>query len=102
MNHITPIELKEKLNSNQLLQLIDVREPYEHEAYNIGGTLIPFSEILEKQDLINTEIPVIFYCKVGIRSQIAIQRLKEKFGFTNLINLQGGMERWKKDIDQKL
>jgi adenylyltransferase/sulfurtransferase len=101
MNHITPIELKEKLNTHQPLQLIDVRERYEHEAYNIGGTLIPFAEILEKQESINTHIPVIFYCKIGIRSQIAIQRLIEKFGFTNLINLQGGMERWKKEIDQK-
>jgi adenylyltransferase/sulfurtransferase len=33
---------------------------------------------------------------MGIRSQIAIQRLEERFGYTNLINLQGGLESWKK------
>ena len=101
MNHISPTELNEKLNSQQPLQLIDVREPVEHEAYNIGGTLIPFSEILEHHSTIKRGIPVILYCKIGIRSQIAIQRLNEKFGFTNLINLQGGMERWKKEVDQR-
>jgi adenylyltransferase/sulfurtransferase len=38
--------------------------------------------------------PVIIYCRKGIRSQIAIQRLEEKFAFTNLFNLQGGLEKW--------
>lgn len=99
MHQITPSGLKEKLDSDEELQLIDVREPIEHENYNIGGTLLPLSEIFDGKNLIKTDIPVIIYCKMGIRSQIAIQRLQEKFGFTNLINLQGGIERWKKEID---
>ncbi len=98
MNRITPLELKEKLRSDQSIQLIDVREPYEHETYNIGGELIPLGNILNQKDLIKTDATVVFYCKMGIRSQIAIQRLQEKYVFTNLINLQGGMERWKRDI----
>ena len=96
MNQVTPAELKEKIASQQPLQLIDVREPSEHDAYNIGGTLIPLGEIFDHKDLIQQDVPVIFYCKMGIRSQIAIQRLQEKFGFKNLFNLQGGMEGWKK------
>lgn len=97
MKIITPAELKQKLNNRQPIQLIDVREPYEHENFNIGGTLIPLSDIMENYNLLEKEIPVIFYCKVGIRSQIAIQRLQERYGFTNLFNLQGGVERWKKE-----
>ena|SRR5688572_6273095 len=99
MNTITPAELKKKLESSQPLHLIDVREPNEHEMYNIGGTLIPLAEIIDQSKKIPKDIPVVLYCKVGIRSHIAIQRLEEKYGFTNLVNLQGGMERWKKEND---
>ena len=97
MKQITPAELRELLQSQQTLQLVDVREPHEHDAYNIGGTLIPLGEIFDHTEEILTDIPVIFYCKMAIRSQIAIQRLQQKFGgYTNLVNLQGGVEAWKK------
>ena len=98
MNQISPTDLKEKIDSGLPFQLIDVRERLEHDTYNIGGQLIPLGKILERKDLIQTDIPVVVYCKMGIRSQIAIQRLQEKYGFTNLYNLQGGMERWKREI----
>jgi rhodanese-related sulfurtransferase len=98
MNQISPAGLKEKIDSRQSFQLIDVREPFEHNIYNIGGLLIPLDEIIDQKDSIEKDIPVIFYCKMGIRSQIAIQRLQQKYGFTNLFNLQGGMERWKREI----
>jgi rhodanese-related sulfurtransferase len=98
MNQISPAGLKEKIDSRQSFQLIDVREPFEHNIYNIGGLLIPLDEIIDRKDSIEKDIPVIFYCKMGIRSQIAIQRLQQKYGFTNLFNLQGGMERWKREI----
>lgn len=97
MKTITPAELKEKLGTHQPLQLIDVREPFEHEVFNIGGKLIPLADIMDPGNKIEKHIPVVFYCKMGVRSQVAIQRLEEKFGFTNLFNLQGGMERWKKE-----
>lgn len=98
MNQISPAELKLKIDSNQAIQIIDVREPFEHDVYNIGGLILPLDEIIDQKDLIKTDIPVVIYCKMGIRSQIAIQRLEEKYGFTNLLNLQGGIERWKKEL----
>ncbi len=96
MQHITAIELIAYLESGRQFQLIDVREVAEHEAFNIGGELIPLSEIFEHHSKIARDKPVIVYCKKGIRSQIAIQRLEERFGLKNLINLQGGLESWKK------
>lgn len=96
MKSITATELKEKINGTEDIQLIDVREPDEHTEYNIGGELIPLSEIARQVDQIATDKPVILYCRKGIRSQIAIQRLQEKFPFTNLYNLIGGTEAWKK------
>jgi adenylyltransferase/sulfurtransferase len=98
MNNITPLELKKKIDAHEPFQLIDVREKVEHEHFNIGGILIPLGEIMEHTNTFEKTIPVVFYCKMGIRSQIAIQRLNEKFGYSNLVNLQGGVERWKKEI----
>lgn len=98
MNHITPQELKQRMNDGSLL-LIDVREQTEHQEFNIGGKLIPLGELMLHIDEIPPDQTVVVYCKKGIRSQIAIQRLEEKLGLTNLINLKGGMDAWKKIFD---
>ncbi|MBI2729738.1 MAG: rhodanese-like domain-containing protein [Sphingobacteriales bacterium] len=99
MQQISPIELQQKLRKKEEIVLIDVREQYEHEAFNIGGTLIPLPDIMSHVSDIPKDKPVVLYCKMGVRSKIAIQRLSDKYGFTNLINLSGGMEAWKKMID---
>ena len=97
MNGITPAELQTRLQHEKLF-LLDVREAFEHADFNIGGQLIPLGDIISMAKNIPVDEPVIVYCQKGIRSQIAIQRLQDKFGFTNLFNLEGGMERWKRDI----
>lgn len=99
MNQITPEELKLQLTTNGHPFLLDVREQNEHAEFNIGGKLIPLNEVLANHAAIPIDQPVIVYCKKGIRSQIAIQRLEEKFGFTNLINLRGGIDAWRKIFD---
>ena len=97
MKTITVTGLLQLINNKEDFQLIDTREPYEHEAFNIGGVLMPLSEITKFIDQIEKQKPVVFYCRAGVRSQIAIQRLQEKYPFTNLINLIGGTEAWKKE-----
>jgi rhodanese-related sulfurtransferase len=96
MQSITVKELAQLLHDNADIQLIDVREPDEHAEFNIGGLLIPLGEVVQHTGKIEKEKPVIVYCRKGIRSQVAIQRLLEKFPFKNLINLAGGTEAWKK------
>ena len=95
MTHISPENLKTVFIKENIC-LLDVREADEHADFNIGGILIPLSEVLLHHEQIPREQPVVVYCKKGIRSQIAIQRLEEKFGFTNLVNLKGGLDAWKK------
>jgi len=98
MQSITPSALKQKIDNREDIQLIDVREPYEHEDFNIGGELIPLGDIIQNAAKIAADKPVILYCRKGIRSQVAIQRLQEKLPFKNLINLIGGTEAWKKQF----
>ncbi len=73
------------------VQLIDVREANEYELDNLGGELIPLSEIKEHIPRIRRDGTVVIHCQSGIRSQKAIRLLKEKYGFDNLLNLEGGM-----------
>ena len=98
METITVAGLLQLINNKEDFQLIDTREPYEHAAFNIGGVLMPLGDITKFIEQIEKQKPVVFYCRVGVRSQIAIQRLQEKYPFTNLINLIGGTEEWKKEF----
>lgn len=96
MKVISVKELKNQLRKTDNIVLVDVREGDEHEAFNIGGMHIPLNDLISQSNNIPRDTQVIVYCKKGIRSQIAIQRLEDKFGFTNLYNLTGGMEEWQK------
>ncbi|MBZ5858277.1 rhodanese-like domain-containing protein [Flavihumibacter profundi] len=92
MEQITAQELQQLLVAEPGTLLVDVREETEHESHNIGGLNIPLSEVVKAAAAIPKKGKVVVYCKRGIRSAIAIQRLEEKFGYTNLVNLQGGLE----------
>ncbi len=88
---ISALEFKKMIAENIDFQLIDVREQYEYDVANLGGTLIPLSNLTEKTGLISKEKQVVVHCKSGSRSAKAIAQL-EKMGFTNLWNLTGGIE----------
>jgi len=92
-------ELKKMMDEEQEFQLIDVRENFEHVAYNIGGKLIPLRNILANEDLIDTDKKVIIYCRSGKRSATAVFQLQQESDFQNLYNLKGGVIAWRKEID---
>ena len=93
-------DVKAKLDANEKVNLVDVREPHEHAEFNIGGTLLPLGKVQTMQiddieDLRNEEI--IVYCRSGMRSAQATMILQQ-LGFTNVLNLEGGMVGWKDAI----
>jgi adenylyltransferase/sulfurtransferase len=94
MKELTIKDLKNWINEHKPFALVDVREAYEHEHFNIGGKLIPLGELMSRKDEVDLKIPVVVYCEKGIRSAIAIQRL-EALGFAELYNLQGGMKAYR-------
>jgi adenylyltransferase/sulfurtransferase len=97
LKSITATALQQKLQSGEDVVMIDVREDFEHEHFNIGGILMPMGTVLQNIQNIPTDKPVIFYCEKGIRSVIVIQKLEEKFSFLNLVNLTGGMKAWRNE-----
>jgi rhodanese-related sulfurtransferase len=101
MKEISVQELKEKIDNGEDFQLIDVREDFEYEVSNLGGTLIPLGGILIEADKIAKDKPVIVQCRSGKRSAAAIMQLEQR-GYTNLYNLTGGILAWANEIDPTL
>ena len=98
MKNITVEELKKRIDAGEQLHIIDVREPWDYTEFNIGGKLIPLGKITgmqteELDDLKDEEL--IIHCKAGSRSAQACMVL-EQLGFTNVVNVTGGMMAWQK------
>lgn len=89
LKRITFKEFKER--RQEITQLIDVREPEEYTLSNLGGQLMPLSELELHLSEIKRDGVVVVHCQSGVRSKKAIQILSEKHGFNNLINLEGGI-----------
>lgn len=89
-NEITAFQLKQKIESKEDFQLIDVREREEYQLKNIGGILIPLGKLKENLNQIDLEKDVIVHCASGARSKKAISILQEN-GFTKVYNLKNGL-----------
>ena len=75
------------------LQLIDVREPYEREAGRLADSRhIALVELTAQAATVERERPVVFYCRVGARSNMAAQAFRAS-GF-QAYSLNGGLRRW--------
>lgn len=81
--------------------LIDVRQPDEYEICNLGGKLMPLSDLPARLHELNRDQLIITHCKVGARGNKAAQLLREQ-GFTDVKNLSGGIIEWIKQIDPSM
>lgn len=96
MENISAEEVKQRIDKSEALNLVDVREPHEHDEFNIGGILLPLGDIRAMQTDAIEELKdqeVIVYCRSGNRSGQAAMML-ETYGFQNVKNLTGGMLAW--------
>ncbi|MGN6181563.1 MAG: rhodanese-like domain-containing protein [Mucilaginibacter sp.] len=101
MKEISVQELKEMMDKGEDFQLIDVREDFEYEVSNLGGTLIPLGGIVIEANKVAKDKPVVVQCRSGKRSAAAIMQL-EQLGYTNLYNLTGGILAWANEIDPNM
>jgi len=75
------------------IQLIDVRQPHEHDAGHIEGSrLIELAELPGQAQTIDPAIPVILYCRSGGRSGMVTDALSAA-GY-DAHNMTGGMLEW--------
>jgi sulfur-carrier protein adenylyltransferase/sulfurtransferase len=98
---ITPQELKQRLDSGDDIFILDVREPFEYQIANIGGTLIPQGQVPQRLNEIDRNCEIVVQCKSGGRSQRIAEFLAQQ-GYPNVKNLSGGILAWSDQIDPKV
>jgi molybdopterin/thiamine biosynthesis adenylyltransferase/rhodanese-related sulfurtransferase len=91
-----PAELKKRLDAGEPVVVVDVRDPDEYRDGSIDAATNISRGFLEFR--IGTvapepSTPVVLYCQTGLRSMLAAKALHD-LGYTNVINLQGGFQRW--------
>jgi rhodanese-related sulfurtransferase len=90
---VDPERVDAWLGENGSVQVIDVREPHEREAGRIAGTRhIALTELSSAAASLSRELTVVFYCRVGSRSEMAAQAFRAA-GF-EAYSMQGGLVRW--------
>jgi sulfur-carrier protein adenylyltransferase/sulfurtransferase len=94
-------ELKERLDTGETLDLVDVREPFEWRIANLGefgARMIPMGEMADRVGELDPAREIIVYCRSGARSGDVVHYLRER-GYARARNLRGGILAWGAEID---
>jgi len=94
-----PEEAAAFIESEEDVRLLDVREPAEFQTAKIDGAVLATPQVV--RDLLDNcprHTPIVVYCHHGMRSLVFTFRLLQG-GFTNVINLKGGIEEWSQRVD---
>jgi len=82
--------------------LLDVREPWEFQTCHIEGSLpIPMNTVPARLQELDEEAPIVCICHHGARS-MSVAAFLERNGFTQPINLTGGIHAWALQVDNSM
>lgn len=82
--------------------ILDVREPWEHAVCHIDGAeLVPMRQIPASLENLDPGRETIVVCHHGIRSY-HVAKFLEQAGFSRVINLEGGVAAWARDVDSAM
>jgi rhodanese-related sulfurtransferase len=97
---VSPLTVKQRLDSGEKLRLVDVRETFEHRQARIEGSeLIPMRTVAQSLDSLEAEeAPLIVFCHHGMRSLQVVSWLREQ-GIESCASMAGGIDRWSLEID---
>jgi len=99
---ITSVELKTKLDSGEQPVLLDVREAWEYALCSIEGSInISMANIEQMLSELKANDETIVICHHGMRS-FQVGNYLEGNGFTQIANLEGGVDAWAKTIDAEM
>ena len=101
---IAPSDLAAKLSGGKPADLIllDVREPWEHDAAKIDGSLLmPMGQVAARVQELDPDAHIVTICHAGMRSlNVAIWLRNE--GLDNVQSLRGGIDAWSREVDPKV
>jgi adenylyltransferase/sulfurtransferase len=100
---ISAAELKERLDRDEPLQIIDIREPHERAIVQFPrAKAIPLGQMTRRKDEFDPKVDAVFLCKIGQRSVFAIRALREAGYKGRLLNLKDGVNAWAREVDTSL
>ena len=97
IREVTVAETQKRMEQDESVKLIDVREDHEWEAAHAAGAIHLGKGIIERD--IETTVPdknteMILYCGGGFRSALVADVL-QRMGYTNVYSVAGGWKAWK-------
>ncbi|BDC51512.1 molybdenum cofactor biosynthesis protein MoeB [Bryobacterales bacterium F-183] len=99
---VEPLVVKQWLSEGRKFTFIDVREPHEYQIARIEGTqLLPLGEVPKRLGEFDKNAEIVVHCKSGMRSAKA-QKAMQEAGFTNVLNMKGGILAWSDKVDPKI
>lgn len=98
-SEVEPLVVKQWLNEGRKFTFIDVREPHEYQIARIEGTqLVPLGDVPKRLGEFDKNAEIVVHCKSGMRSAKA-QKAMQEAGFTNVLNMKGGILAWSDKVD---
>jgi len=102
VRQVSATELKNRIQNEQNLFLLDVREPNEFQYASIeNSVLIPLNQIPQRLGELDLQQEIVVICHHGMRSQQAASYLVNS-GFQNVSNLTGGIDAWSCSCDSSV
>jgi rhodanese-related sulfurtransferase len=102
IDHLSPRDVAARLASDRPPVIIDVRERWEYDIAHLEpSTLIPLSTLPAQVHTLDPAQCYAILCHHGMRSERAATWLAQQ-GFTQLINIAGGIDAWSVEVDATL
>ena len=98
---IEPKALKALLDSGKIKHLYDVRPEKERAIAKVASAQILDDATMAQIEELPKDTALAFHCHHGSRSKAAAEHFL-KLGFTNVYNLNGGIDAWSKDVDPSI
>ena len=101
LKRITMFELEEKLNNNETLNILDVREQYEYANGHIKGSVnMPVSQFMINLKNLDKSKEYHVLCLSGDRANMVCNFLNQQ-GY-NVVSVAGGMYSYQGELDYEL
>jgi len=102
VKQLSATELKNKIQQEETLFLLDVREPHEFQYAHIANSvLIPLNQIPNRLGELDPQQEIVVICHHGMRSQQAANYLVQS-GYKKIANLTGGIDAWSCTCDSSI
>ncbi len=103
VEEITPVELAERLEDGEEVQVVDIRGPREYERGHIPGAInLPFARLPREMADVDWDEEIVVACPLGQSSRQAARLIRSYEGVDDdarVLNLEGGYDAWEHDLE---